>query len=140
MKKFINYLFKKIAGLFGYSVPSFENNPKAEKAAVAAAYDWLNLVDNQNYEESWKESAAQFQKNVPKNKWIEKSSNVREPMGGLVDREIDSSKYTTSLPGVPDGEYVIMKFKTQFENKKLAIETITFIKNDSWGATGYYIK
>ncbi len=48
----------------------------------------------------------------------------------------------TSLPGAPDGEYVVIQYNTEFENKKVAIETITPMLDDDgkWRVSGYYIK
>ena len=53
-----------------------------------------------------------------------------------------SKSYHTSLPSVPDGEYVVIQFKASFENKKSAIETITpmMVKDGKWRVSGYYIK
>jgi hypothetical protein len=38
---------------------------------------------------------------------------------------LKSAEYKTSLPGAPDGEYVVLIFNTVFENKKAAVETVT---------------
>jgi hypothetical protein len=67
---------------------------------------------------------------------------VRNPLGGLVSRELGSKTYMQSLPGAPDGEYVVIQFKTAFENKKSAIETVTpMLDSDGeWRVSGYYIK
>jgi len=45
-------------------------------------------------------------------------------------------------PLPPDGEYVVIQFKTSFENKKAAIETITPMldKDGKWKVSGYFIK
>ena len=63
-------------------------------------------------------------------------------MGKVILRKLDSQKYMTSLPGAPDGEYVVIQYKTKFENKKSAVETITpMLDNDGkWRVSGYYIK
>jgi hypothetical protein len=47
-----------------------------------------------------------------------------------------------SLPGAPDGEYVVIQFKTAFENKKFAIETVTpMLDGDGkWRVSGYFIR
>jgi ribosomal protein S17E len=52
------------------------------------------------------------------------------------------SQESSSLPGAPDGKYVVMSFKTSFEHKKSAVETVTFMldKNGKWSAAGYFIK
>jgi hypothetical protein len=48
----------------------------------------------------------------------------------------------TSLPGAPDGRYVIIQFNTSFANRPSSVETLTFIMvtNGSWKASGYFIK
>ena len=53
-----------------------------------------------------------------------------------------TATYKTSLPGAPDGEYVVIQFDTSFENKKAAIETVTPMmdQDGTWRVSGYYIK
>lgn len=48
----------------------------------------------------------------------------------------------TSLPGAPDGKYVVIQYDTSFENKKAAVETVTPMldKDGKWRVSGYYIK
>ena len=114
----------------------------AEKAAVDSAEKWLNLVDNGSYEQSWDE-AAEFLKNaVSKEKWLASMKAFREPLGKLKLRTVISKQYTTSLPGAPDGEYVVIQFKTSFGNKESATETVTPMldKDGTWRVSGYYIK
>ena len=68
--------------------------------------------------------------------------SVRKPLGKTLNRELKTSTYRTTLPGAPDGEYVVIQFETSFENKKSAIETITpaLDKEGKWRVSGYYIK
>lgn len=116
--------------------------PEKEKAAVAAAEKWLQLVDQGKYAESWTEAAGFFRNAVPQKQWEQSLTAVRTPLGKLVAREAKSKTYATSLPGAPDGEYVVIQFQTSFENKKSAIETVTPMleKDGSWRVSGYYIK
>jgi hypothetical protein len=67
---------------------------------------------------------------------------ARQPLGKLVSREFKSTHYTTSAPGAPDGQYVIIQYNTSFENKKSAVETVTpMLEQDGkWRVSGYYIK
>ena len=60
----------------------------------------------------------------------------------MISRELISISFAEELPGAPDGEYVVLQYKTSFENKKKAIETITPMleKDGSWKISGYYIK
>jgi hypothetical protein len=69
-------------------------------------------------------------------------SLARGPFGDVKSRELKDAKYATSLPGAPDGAYVVIQFKTSFANKSDAIETITPMKDDkgAWRVSGYFIK
>jgi len=42
-----------------------------------------------------------------------------------LSREVASAEYTTKLPCAPDGEYVVIQYRTKFQNKADAIETVT---------------
>jgi hypothetical protein len=44
------------------------------------------------------------------------------------------------MPGAPDGGYTVVKFDTQFENKKKAVEAVVFEKSEHWEACDYSIK
>ncbi len=113
-----------------------------EKAASAAAQSWLALVDQGQYAESWQEAAAYFKAAVTEAQWAQKAQAVRQPLGRVLSRKVQSAAYRTSLPGAPDGEYVVIQFKTSFEHKKAALETVTPMldQDGKWRVSGYFIK
>ena len=110
--------------------------------AIDAAMQWMDLVDNGNYQDSWDQASSYFKSAVLKDDWKRIIEAVRSPLGNVVSRKFKSQQYTTSLPGVPDGEYLVIQFDTSFANKKSAIETITPAKDSDgqWRVSGYYIK
>jgi hypothetical protein len=109
---------------------------------VSAAKSWLGLVDAKQYKESWVEAAPFFKDRITEIDWVKMISLARGPFGELKSRELKTAKYATSLPGAPDGEYVVIQFKTSFTNKADAVETITPMKDDKgvWRVSGYFIK
>jgi hypothetical protein len=113
-----------------------------ERAAIAAAEKWLGLVDEGKYAESWTEAAGYFKNAVTQDQWAQSLKAVRNPFGKLISREVKNKTYSTSLPGAPDGEYVVIQFETSFANKRSAIETITPMleKDAKWRVSGYFIK
>ena len=117
-------------------------NPMAQQEAVESANAWLALIDSEKYAESWDEAAQIFQNSISKEEWETTVKNVRANFGKYLEREIKSTTFTKSLPGAPDGEYVVIQFETKFEKKKNAVETITPVKEDdgSWRVSGYFIK
>jgi hypothetical protein len=66
----------------------------------------------------------------------------KRAFGETVSRTMKTTRYTTTLPGAPDGEYVVIQFDSSFTNKKTAVETITPMldKDGVWRVSGYYIK
>ena len=113
-----------------------------ERAGVKAAQEWLALVDTGKYAESWKEAAQAFKGAVSSDQWAAQAKGVRDPLGKVLNRSLKTKNYTKTLPGAPDGEYVVIRFDTSFENKKNAVETVTPMldKDGRWRVSGYYIK
>lgn len=113
-----------------------------EKAAVNASKAWLKLVDEGKYSESWYEAAQYFKNAITREQWKTSLESVRNPLGKVLSRNLKSKKYTKTLPGAPDGEYVVIQYETSFQNKQQAIETITPMldKDGKWKVSGYYIK
>ena len=113
-----------------------------ETAAIAEAEKWLGLVDEGKYAESWTEAAGYFKNAIAQEQWVQSLKAVRNPFGKLISREVKNKTYSTSLPGAPDGEYVVIQFETSFANKRSAIETVTPMleKDGKWRVSGYFIK
>ncbi len=140
-------MIRKIAclvtiGLIFSGITVLAADSKKEAAALSAAEKWLAMVDSEKYAESWKEAAELFRNAVQPQQWEQSMQAVREPLGKLISRKVKTKAYRTSLPGAPDGEYVVIQFETSFENKKVAVETVTPLmgKDGAWRVSGYYIK
>ena len=119
-----------------------ETHAAAEKAAVAAAQAWLELLDTAQYAASWDAAAEYFRNAVPKSKWEAQSKAVRGPLGRMRSRKLKSKQFRTTLPGAPDGQYVVVQFDASFEKKKSAVETVTPMldADATWRVSGYYIR
>jgi len=115
---------------------------KAEQLAQQSAESWLAFVDSGKYADSWQEAAQMFKAAVTKEKWQSMVQPVRGPLGKLLSRKLKSATYTKTLPGAPDGEYVVVQYDTSFEHKQSAIETVTPMldKDGKRRVSGYYIK
>jgi hypothetical protein len=114
----------------------------SETAAAEAVQAWLALVDKGEFGQSWTDASAYFRGAVTREQWEQALTGSRKPLGRVLSREMTSADYQTSLPGAPDGEYVVILFKTSFENKKSAVETVTAIreKDGTWKPAGYFIR
>jgi hypothetical protein len=131
-----------VALLSGTVARGAEKVEKVEPAARKNVEAWLALVDQAKYAESWEASAKLFRKAISRDKWKEAVAPVREPLGKVLSRKLKSAELKTSLPGAPDGKYVVFQFDTSFEKKKAAVETVTPMQEEdgSWKVSGYFIK
>ena len=69
-------------------------------------------------------------------------SAARRAAGSSWSRTVSSTQYATTLPGAPDGEYVLVQYETVFENKKAGVEALTVSreKDGTWRVSGYFIR
>jgi Protein of unknown function (DUF4019) len=111
-------------------------------AATRAALVWLGSIDQESYLESWDAAAETFRQAVSRGDWANSVARARRPLGVLVSRQVQSAEYKTSLPGAPDGTYVVIEFRTSFEKKAHAVETVTPMLEDdgTWKVSGYFIR
>lgn len=115
---------------------------RVERVAQQSAEAWLAPTDSGTYGESWQQSASLFKAVVTQSQWDTAMRASREPLGKVVSRKLLSAAYTHSLPGAPDGEYVVIQYETRFEHKQSAVEIITPVldKDGKWRVSGYFIK
>lgn len=117
--------------------------PAAEtRPAELAADAWLRGIDAGGYAASWDQAAALFREALPRAAWARQLQGVREPLGALEARKLTSAQVHASLPGVPDGRYVVMEFAAVYARKRSAIETVTVCLEDdgAWRVAGYFVR
>jgi hypothetical protein len=110
--------------------------------AQTAAKSWLARTDAGQSAQSWEEASTIFRAGVTKDAWGKALAQTRTPLGAVKSRTVKSTTFTRSLPGAPDGEYVIAQYDTTFEKKESAVESVTMMKDKdgSWRAAGYFIR
>lgn len=112
------------------------------EAAEKSARAWLALTDNGQYLASWEQASSFFRAAVTAEDWGSALERARSPFGALLSRATGTSTYATTLPGAPDGEYVVFEFNSAFENKAAAVETVTVMKDidTAWRIAGYFVR
>ena len=112
------------------------------QVAQQSAETWLALIDSGKYAESWQDAAQLFKSHVTKDQWQSALKATRLPLGKLQSRKVKSTTLAKTLPGAPDGQYVVIQYDSSFEHKQSAVETVTPMldKNGQWKVAGYYIK
>lgn len=113
-----------------------------EDNAQAAAEAFLALVDAGRYQESWAEAASVFKGAITADQWAQAVQKARSLFGAFTSRKVTSRKATTTLPGAPDGHYVVVTFESTFERKAAAVETaVMMLDTDGrWRVSGSFIR
>jgi hypothetical protein len=115
---------------------------KPEELAQKSAEAWLALTDSGKYADSWDQASSAFKAKVSRSMWVDQLTAVRGPFGKVVSRKLTAAQYKKSPPGAPEGEYVVVQYATNFENKSDSVETVSLMldKDTKWRTVGYFIK
>lgn len=119
-----------------------DKSTSPQQIAQDAAKIWLAEVDGDQYGKAWDRAASLFQSGVSREKWEISMIRIRGLLGSAEKRKLASTSAKRSLPGMPDGDYVVITWSTQFEHKARALEVITVMKeaDGKWKVVGYVIK
>jgi uncharacterized protein DUF4019 len=104
--------------LSGTTVVAEEKEEDRNKVAIAAAEKWLRIVDEEKYAESWQETAELFKRSVTADQWRQALDGTRKPLGEQIAGKVKKSTYVTSVPGGPDGQYVIIGLRHPLKTRK----------------------
>jgi opacity protein-like surface antigen len=112
-----------------------------EDRARFAAEQWIVLVDDGQYSQSWKEASKMFQTAVPSEEWEKKVQAERAQLGPKQSRKLKDIKSTTAVKGLPGGQYIQVKYQSSYEKKKIATETITAVlePDGAWRVVSYTV-
>lgn len=109
--------------------------------ASAAADAWLEHIDAGDRAAGWRETSSLFRQMVTEEQWTEAHGKVTGVLGRALERRLRETEHRTSVPGAPDGHYVLLKYDTRFERKQEAVETVvTMLDTDGqWRVGGYFV-
>ena len=115
---------------------------EAAKEATAAAEQWLGLVDQGKFNGSWLEASTYFRNVTTKQQWKQQVSVWRSALGSVVSRKLRTVQYLMTMPGAPDGEYVMIQYDTTFAHKKSAVEVVVPMMDadGKWRVSEYSIR
>ncbi|MDN4058138.1 DUF4019 domain-containing protein [Massilia sp. YIM B02769] len=110
--------------------------------ATEAATRWLAVMDAGKAAEAWDAGAPVMQSAITRDMWNKVGTDARAPLGAVKSRKQTSANFTKTLPGVPDGEYVVIQYATDFANRAGVIETVVPMRlpDGSWKVTTYLIR
>jgi Protein of unknown function (DUF4019) len=137
-----NRIFPVLVLLFLSPAPSFAADAAPAKsstvtAAIPAPDDrarqWLTLVDDGNYAQSWKDSGTAFHARKS-DTWATQAAAMRAPLGAVANRDLKN--VDLSHP-----QTAVVRYDTSFAHRSGAVETVKLVfEKGAWAVTDYSLK
>lgn len=117
-------------------------NEQGSTDALAAAREWLELIDRGDADASYERAAGLFKSAVSSEQWRGSLAAAQGPLGRPLSRSLKSSRYAEELPGAPDGKYYVIEYDTAFEKKRGGTETVVPMLDEDgvWRVSGYFVR
>lgn len=104
------------------------------------AKQWLMLIDDQNYAAAYRQMGPPALDRENEQDFTTKMAAARQPLGAMSSRTLKDVQLARSLPGVPDGQYAVVRYDSSFARKMAVIEQVTLVsENSAWSVIGYFI-
>jgi DNA-binding CsgD family transcriptional regulator len=112
-----------------------------DPVAARSAQTWVELLDKQRWDESFKAAGAEFRAKITAANWSSMIQPLRQQVGPVVARAVQTANRTAYLPGQPNGDYEVIQFATNFQLKGPSVETVVLTHEASgWKVNGYFIR
>ncbi len=108
-----------------------------EAAAALAAENFLKLVDESRWADSYAATGGQFRQLNTLERWTEVSEKVRPPLGKLLTRNIVGNEF---VPAPPEG-YRLIKFRSAYASGATQTESVSLAWEDgAWKVAGITVE
>jgi hypothetical protein len=121
--------------------PAADPHSGEEQAAERQALGFLGYLDHGRYADSYAYTGMLIRAQLDRDSFAKQLEKARAGTGALLSRELIDAGYATTVPGAPEGQYVVLHYSASFANRQEAVETMTLaFAKGYWRVSGYYIK
>jgi hypothetical protein len=112
-----------------------------EQAAERQALGFLGYLDNGRFADSYAYTGMLIRSQLDREVFASQVEKARTGTGALQARELIDAGYSTTVPGAPEGQYVVLHYRSSFANRPDTVETLTLaMAKGYWRVDGWYIK
>ena len=126
---------------FASALPAAAQDPMITEAQ-RTALDWLSVVDADNATASYAAAAAKFRNAMTPEQWAGAMTQARTQFGAFQRRTFAGAQMPEEGPNRPQGEFVMVIFRSGFEKRETVVETVTLERESDrkWRVVGYSLK
>lgn len=106
----------------------------------AAARNWLVYVDRGDAQAAWSAAGKKFQDASTLERWADDLKKAQAMLGKVQQRTVGPARFQKRIPGMPDGEYAQIVFRTIFASKPDGSEQVSLEReaDGQWRVIGYF--
>lgn len=128
------------------TVPEVQNRNPSDVAAwkieaANAAQQYVKLIDQGKYGESWDHGAKLFQHTISRKEWSTALTLARKRLGQVISRTIKDERPAWDPKGLPKGAYMVVEYNTSFQGAPNSGELLTLMReaDGTWKVLTYKV-
>ena len=124
-----------------WALPAAAQDPRFSEAQ-ASARAWLKDADANDAAATYTNAAARFRAALSQEQWAAALTKTRTEFGPSVRRTIAVTELPQPGSGTPPGDFVVIRFRSEFEKRPQAVETVTLEReaDGKWRVVGYLMR
>jgi hypothetical protein len=100
---------------------------------------WVKIIDSRNFIYAYQQTSLYFKATVPETDW-QRFTDSLDVFGTNISRNFRSAEYFQGTADNRIFEYIVCKYDASFTRKKVAVETVSVIREaNQWRIMGYFI-
>jgi hypothetical protein len=109
-----------------------------KEAALDATNVWFKYLDERKYEKLWEISSELLKLKNDKNDFIREIRGIREPLGKVLERNLQVNEVMPLIEHYPDDKYRKIVYWSKYEKKDFVRENFILVKEgERWGVLRY---
>jgi hypothetical protein len=126
---------------FAWALPAAAQDPQVSEAR-RVALEWLTVVDADNGTASYAAAGGKFRTTMTQEQWTGALGQARAQFGAMQRRTFAGAQKSDEMPNKPEGDFMLLTFRTGFEKRDTVLETLTMERESDgkWHVIGYALR
>jgi hypothetical protein len=112
---------------------------QAKQAAQAAAEDWLALIGDGAFEESWAAADSTLRAGISQEDWADQGIRARHQLDTLRARRLTRAQYRDSTAQLGGHPVVTLQYASEYARGRAREAVVTTKRDTAWTVAGYRV-
>lgn len=120
----------------GVGAAQAQQTSDATQAAREAAGEWIESMNEQEFEDSWEEAAPSFRERGDREQWVRRGRHLADSLGTPSSRTLMAVQVRDSLRQT-SGPFVVFTYRATFADTVFEETLVLTQHEDDWRVAGY---